>query len=70
MGVLITTVYHGRTTSFEVDTHHMPPLDASDPLTFDRWCATPAHDARTLEEFAAAGGARVGPPDCNVELWR
>jgi hypothetical protein len=38
-------------------------LDVTDPATFDRWCDTPAWDTRTLEEFAAAGGYPVFPPN-------
>jgi hypothetical protein len=41
-------------------------LDTSDPVTFDRWCATPAHDARTLEEFASEGGYPAFPPNREV----
>lgn len=40
-------------------------LDVSDPATFDLWCAQPAYDQRTLEEFAEDGGPLwiEGPPN-------
>jgi hypothetical protein len=70
MGVLVTTVVRGRTVSYEVDTRALPPLDASDPATFDRWCATPEHDTRTFDEFVAEGGRRCPPPCNNITLYR
>lgn len=45
-------------------------LDVSDPGTFERWCAAPAHDTRTLEEFAADGGYPVFPPNRDVREGR
>ena len=46
------------------------PLDVSDPATFDRWCALPEEDDRTLEEFAADGGKPMFPPNRDERIRR
>lgn len=63
MGILVTGVYRGKTRSFHVDTTELPPLSVADDATFDRWIALPEWDHRTLDEFAASGGARVAPAE-------
>lgn len=65
---LVTTCKHAKFVALYAETHcgipaplALPPLDVTDPATLDRWCASPSYDTRTLEEFAAAGGARTIP---------
>jgi hypothetical protein len=37
------------------------PLNITDDAVFERWCALPETDTRTLEEFGQDGGASPRP---------
>lgn len=64
---IVNEIVNGQSRVIEVPISraHLPitPLDATDPFVFEWWCSQPAHDNRTIEEFAADGGYPMFPPN-------